>query len=95
MRLAAVAALIIGGLVGAVLLLVLRPDLSAWRAVPGWAWVAGAAGFVVVLGISYAVPRLGITPTLSIVTAILGPRPQRHFNGDAWNCLHTARDCVR
>ncbi len=66
---AAVAALIIGGIVGALLLLVLRPDLSAWRAVPGWAWVAGAAGFVVVLGISYAVPRLGITPTLSIVIA--------------------------
>lgn len=66
---AALAAMIVGGVVGVVLLALLRPDLSGWREAPWWAWLAGAAGFVVVFGISYAVPRIGITPTLSIVIA--------------------------
>jgi transporter family-2 protein len=66
---AALTALVIGGLVGGVLLAVLRPDLGRWREAPWWAWLAGILGFIVVLGISYAVPRIGITPTLSIVIA--------------------------
>lgn len=66
---AALMALVIGGAVGIVLLVGLRPDLGRWREAPWWAWLAGVLGFVVVLGISYAVPRIGITPTLSIVIA--------------------------
>ena len=66
----AIMALVIGGVVGIVLFLIVRPDLGAWREAPWWAWFAGAAGFVVVLGISFAVPRIGITPTLSVVIAV-------------------------
>ena len=66
----AIMALVIGGVVGIVLFLIVRPDLGAWREAPWWAWLAGAAGFVVVLGISFAVPRIGITPTLSVVIAV-------------------------
>jgi bacterial/archaeal transporter family-2 protein len=31
--------------------------------VPAWLWLAGAMGAVLVLGISYAMPRLGVGPT--------------------------------
>lgn len=66
---AAVMALVISGVVSLVLLVFLRPDLGRWREAPWWAWLAGVVGIVVVLGISYAVPRIGITSTLSIVIA--------------------------
>ncbi len=56
-----------GGLVGLVLLVALRPDLSAWREVPWWAWLGGVAGLVLVSGLAFAVPRIGITPTLTII----------------------------
>lgn len=58
-----------GGLVSLVVLGVIRPDFSEWRAVPWWAWLGGLAGLTVVTGIAFAIPRIGISPTLTIVIA--------------------------
>lgn len=58
-----------GGVLGIALMGLLRPDLSAWREAPWWAWLGGVAGLVLLMGLSYAIPRIGITPTLSIVIA--------------------------
>jgi transporter family-2 protein len=60
---------ILGGVIGAVILAMIRPDFSEWRAVPWWAWLGGLAGLAVVTGISFAIPRIGISPTLTIVIA--------------------------
>lgn len=60
---------VVGGLAGMVVLAVARPDLSRWQQVPWWAWPAGIAGIALVAGLSYAMPRLGVTNTLSIVIA--------------------------
>ncbi len=36
-------------------------DLSNWRAIPWWAFLAGPLGLVVIGSLAYAVPRLGAT----------------------------------
>lgn len=59
-----------GGVLAAGLLAFLRPDVSAWRTVPWWAWLGGVAGLVLVFGLSYAVPRIGVTSTLTVIIAV-------------------------
>ena len=56
-----------GGLVGLLVLAVVRPDLTGWRDVPWWAWLGGLAGMGIVTGLAFAVPRIGVTPALTIV----------------------------
>ena len=58
-----------GGLVSLVILGIVRPDLSAWRAAPWWAWLGGTIGLGLIVGISFSIPRIGVTPTLSVVIA--------------------------
>ncbi len=58
-----------GGLVGLVILGVVRPDLSGWRTAPWWAWLGGTIGLGLIMGISFAIPRMGVTPTLTVVIA--------------------------
>jgi len=65
----------VGGiLLATVLILAVRGgNLSAWRSLPWYAYIAGFLGVLIVAAISFAVPRLGLatTLTLSIVTQLL------------------------
>ena len=65
----------VGGiLLATVLILAARGgNLSAWRTLPWYVYVAGFLGVLIVAAISYAVPRLGLATTLilSIVTQLL------------------------
>ena len=36
-------------------------DLSAWRTIPWWAFLAGPLGLVIIGSLAYAVPRVGAT----------------------------------
>lgn len=55
-----------GALLAAVLWLSRRPPVSGIRHVPWYAWSAGALGLVIVGGIGYAAPRLGLSRTLIV-----------------------------
>ena len=59
----------VGGVVGLLVLVVVRPDLSQWREAPWWAWLGGVAGLGIVTSLAFAVPRVGTTPVLTIVIA--------------------------
>jgi len=65
----------VGGiLLATVLILAVRGgNLSAWRSLPWYVYVAGFLGVLIVAAISYAVPKLGLatTLTLSIVAQLL------------------------
>ena len=62
----------VGGMLAAVVYLVSRPRVAAIRDIPRFAWFAGVLGLVIVGGISYAGPRLGLSRVLVItVTAQL------------------------
>ena len=56
-------------LIGLVLLLVARRSLvgysHAWDS-PKWLWIGGLMGAIVVLGITFAAPRIGTTSTVGI-----------------------------
>jgi len=56
-----------GLLLAGLLILALRGgNLAAWRAVPWYALCAGFLGVIIVGSVSYAVPRLGLAPTLTL-----------------------------
>lgn len=61
--------------VGTVALLVIAaalrtaPDIAATRALPGWAWLGGLYGAVFVVASAYAVPRLGVATTITLMVA--------------------------
>lgn len=62
----------VGGMLAAVVYLLSRPRAAALRDIPRFAWFAGALGLIIVSGISYAGPRLGLSRVLVItVTAQL------------------------
>jgi len=57
---------------GALLLVMGRGSLSAWRSLPWYALVAGVWGLVVLSAVSFTIPRIGATATVTlIVTAQL------------------------
>ncbi|MFN3352816.1 MAG: DMT family transporter [Brevundimonas sp.] len=68
---AALISFAVGTAVLAVLAAALRtpPDLAATRALPFWAWLGGAYGAVFVVAAAFAVPRLGVASTITLMIA--------------------------
>ncbi|MCZ8193961.1 MAG: DMT family transporter [Brevundimonas sp.] len=68
---AALISFAVGTLVLAALAAVLRtpPDMAATRALPFWAWLGGAYGAVFVVAAAFAVPRLGVASTITLMIA--------------------------
>ena len=58
-----------GALIALIIWLASRPRLEAVRAIPSSSWLAGAVGLVIVGGIGYAAPRLGLSGTLAVSIA--------------------------
>ncbi|MBX9614966.1 MAG: DMT family transporter [Caulobacteraceae bacterium] len=46
-----------------------RPDVTAMRALPAYAWVGGLYGAVFVVAAAWAVPRLGVATTITLMVA--------------------------
>ena len=46
-----------------------RPDIGAARALPPYAWFGGLYGVVFVLAATWAVPRLGVATTITLMVA--------------------------
>ena len=46
-----------------------RPDLSATRALPAYAWFGGLYGAIFVVAAAWAVPRLGVAMTIMLMVA--------------------------
>jgi transporter family-2 protein len=59
----------VGGAIAAMIWLARGGPLQNVRQVPWYAWTAGALGLVIVGGIGYAAPRLGLSRTLVITVA--------------------------
>lgn len=59
----------LGALIAAAIWLVRGGPVPAIRQIPWYAWSAGAFGLVIVGGIGYAAPRLGLARTLVITVA--------------------------
>jgi len=59
------------GLVSVALVLVCRgtPMLEGWRSIPPWALVAGPLGMGAMAALAFAIPRIGIAPTLVLSIA--------------------------
>lgn len=58
------------GAIGAVIVyLARRPPLAPIRQIPGYAWLAGALGLVIVGALGYAAPRLGLARAIVVVVA--------------------------
>ena len=67
----------VGGVLAALLWFVRRESLEGMRRIPWYVWGSGALGLVIVAGIGYAAPRIGLSRTLvltvtaQLVTAVL------------------------
>jgi transporter family-2 protein len=59
----------VGGLVATALWLGRRESLAATRTIPWYSWSAGLLGLIIVAGIGFAAPRLGLSRTLVITIA--------------------------
>lgn len=59
----------VGGTLAALYWLARGASLDSLRRVPWFSWTAGAMGLVIVAGIGYAAPRLGLARTLVITVA--------------------------
>ena len=59
----------LGGLLALAFWLARRPPVEVVRQIPSYSWFAGALGLVIVSGIGYAAPRLGLSRTLVITIA--------------------------
>ena len=46
-----------------------RPDIAASRALPWYAWVGGLYGAIFVVAAAWAVPRLGVAMTITLLVA--------------------------
>lgn len=46
-----------------------RPDVTAMRGLPPYAWVGGLYGAVFVVAAAWAVPRLGVATTITLMVA--------------------------
>jgi len=84
-----------GGLLATMLWMGRRPGPIAVKGVPWYAWSAGAFGLVIVGGISYAAPRIGLSRTLVITVAaqLLAALVIEHFGlaGAAPRAVDAAR----
>ena len=56
-------------LIGLVMLVVRGGNLHAWRTLPWHVFLAGATGLLIVGGLSYVTPRLGLVATFTIFVA--------------------------
>ena len=59
-------------ILGVALLLAARQSLAGYAEAvrqPAWLWSGGLMGAVIVLGITFAAPRIGVMATIGIVTA--------------------------
>lgn len=54
-------------LAGLPLLIARGGNLGAWRSVPWYALAAGALGLVVLGGVSYTIPRIGVATTVTLI----------------------------
>ncbi len=54
-------------LAGLPLLVARGGNLGAWRSVPWYALAAGALGLVVLGGVSYTIPRIGVATTVTLI----------------------------
>jgi transporter family-2 protein len=59
----------VGAIVATVIWLTRRPPVALMRHVPWYAWSAGTLGLIIVGGIGYAAPRLGLSRTIVITIA--------------------------
>jgi transporter family-2 protein len=61
----------IGGavLAGIPLLFMRGGNLGAWRNVPWYALAAGSLGLVILAGVSYTIPRIGVATTVALIVA--------------------------
>lgn len=41
--------------------------MKAWRTIPWYAYLAGPPGIVIISSIGYAIPRIGIASTLTLI----------------------------
>jgi transporter family-2 protein len=41
--------------------------LGEWRAVPAWAFLAGSFGIIVISAVTFAIPRIGVAPALTLL----------------------------
>ncbi len=46
-----------------------RPDLTAARALPWYAWIGGVYGVIFVIAATWAVPRMGVATTIILMVA--------------------------
>lgn len=46
-----------------------RPDVTAARGLPAWAWLGGLCGAVFVVAATWGVPRLGVATTITLMVA--------------------------
>ena len=56
-------------LIGLTLVLQVRPDLAAARALPWYAWIGGLCGVIFVIAATWGVPRLGVATTITLMVA--------------------------
>ena len=59
----------VGALLATAIWLARRGSFAAMRALPWYVWTAGVFGLVIVGGIGYAAPRLGLSRTIIITVA--------------------------
>ncbi len=57
------------GLALAALVLQVKPDPGAARALPWWAWVGGLYGAVLVAATAFAAPKIGVAAALTLLVA--------------------------
>lgn len=46
-----------------------RPDMTAAKALPVWAWFGGLCGAIFVVAATWGVPRLGVATTITLMVA--------------------------
>jgi transporter family-2 protein len=56
-------------LIGIPLLLHRGGNLGQWRHLPWYALLSGASGLVIIAALSFAIPRVGVAPTVTLVVA--------------------------
>lgn len=65
-------------------------QLAAWRSVPWYALWAGALGVIVVVAVTFTIPRVGVAATVGIVmTAQLIVAAWLDHNGFLGSAIHT------
>lgn len=56
-------------LIGLALVLQVKPDMAATRALPWYAWIGGLCGVIFVIAATWGVPRLGVATTITLMVA--------------------------